>query len=220
MFEELDRRGTMLRIDPSVTPKMFHFAVISQGEIDLLRQITNVHRGQHVSALEPGTMMLGESRVDMPEGTLFIDCSATAVPFEARGNARPVFEEDRITLQLAQTPFVPYSAALSAFIEANFETDQEKNNLLPPAPLTDTTDTYPYAMMANLMSTAILSGNAKTNAWNAKSRLHPTGPAVAQMIKDGDPRLAALSEVAPKIQANMPGVIKLGMAAKALHEAQ
>ena len=85
--------------------------------------------------------------------------------------------------------------------------------------MTDTTATYPYVVMANLMSTAILSNNAKTNAWNAKSRLHPTGPAIAQMIATGDPRLAELGKVGPKIQALMPGVIKLGMAAKAIHEA-
>ena len=218
MFAKLGERGTMLRIDPEVTPKMFHFAVISEGEVALLRQITKVHRNKRVSALEQTAMIFGEERVEMPEGTLFIDCTASAVPFDVRGGTRPFFNGDTITLQLAQSPFVPYSAALAAFVEANFETDQEKNNLLPPAPLTDSTDTYPYAVMANLMSTAILSGNEKTNAWNAKSRLHPTGPAVAKMMAENDPRLASLAEIGPKIQANMPGVIKLGMAAKVIHE--
>ena len=69
------------------------------------------------------------------------------------------------------------------------------------------------------MSTAILSGNAKTNAWNAKSRLHPTGPAIAAMMARNDPQLMELGKVGPKIRSLMPGVIKLGMAAKALHEA-
>ena len=219
MFAKLGERGTMLRIDERVTPKMFHFAVISEAEVALLRQITKVHRNKRVTALEADAMVFGEERVDMPEGTLFINCTASAVPFEQRDKTQPFFDGDTITLQLVQSPFVPYSAALAAFIEANFDTDEEKNNLTPPAPLTDSTDTYPYAMMANLMSTAILSGNEKTNAFNARSRLHPTGPAVARMMKEGDPRLAALSEVGPKIQANMPGVIKLGMAAKAIHEA-
>ena len=218
MFAKLDERGTMLRIDPDVTPKMFHFAVISEGEVDLLRQITRVHRGKRITALEPQALVFGEDRAEVPAGTLFVNCTASAVPFEQRLNTQPFFDGDRVTLQLAQTPFVPYSAALAAFVEANFETDEEKNNLLPPAPLTDSTDTYPYAVMANLMSTAILSANEKVNAWNAKSRLHPTGPAIAKMMAEGDPRLAALGEVGPKIQANMPHVIRLGMAAKAIHE--
>lgn len=218
MFAKLGERGTMLRIDPNVTPSMFHYAVISPAEVELLRTVTRVHRGKRVTAIEPGAMQFGKERVEVPEGTLFIDCTARAVPFEKNADLQPFFAGDRITLQLAQTPFVPYSAALAAFLEANFETDAERNALCPPAPLTDTTATYPYAVMANLMSTGILSNNPKTNAWNAKSRLHPTGPAVAEMMAKGDPRLAALSKVAPAIQKLMPGVIKLGMQAKAIHE--
>ncbi len=219
MFAKLDERGTMLRIDPDVTPKMFHYAVISEAEVELLRQIKRVHRERRVTALEPRSIIFGDERVEVPENTLFVNCTASAVPFEQRTQTGPFFDGDTITIQLMQTPFVPYSAALTAFIEANFDSDEEKNALCPPAPLTDSTDTYPYAVMANLMSTAILSNNEKTNAFNSKSRLHPTGPAIAEMIANNDPRLASLSQVAPKIQATMPGVIKLGMAAKALHEA-
>lgn len=219
MFAKLGERGVMLRIDENVTPKMFHFAVISQGEVDLLRQITQVHRQGRVTALEPGAVHFGEESVAVPKNTLFVDCTATAVPFEVRDTTRPFFDGETITLQLVQSPFVPYSASLAAFIEANFETDEEKNALCPPAPLTDTTDTYPYAMMANLMSTAILSNNPKTNEFNARSRLHPTGPAIAKMIREGDPRLAGMAQVGEKIRENMPGVIQLGMKAKAIHEA-
>ncbi|MFU7527520.1 NAD(P)-binding protein [Qipengyuania sp. ASV99] len=220
MFAKLGARGTMLRIDESVTPKMFHFAVISEGEIALLRQITRIHRGKRVTALEPGAIHFGDERAEVPADALFVDCTATAVPFEARANQRPFFEPGRITLQLAQSPFVPYSAALAAFLEVNFDNDQDRNNLVPPAPLTDSTDTYPYAVMANLMSTAILSANDKTNAFNARARLHPTGPAVAQMIAEVDPRLTELAKVGPAIEAQMPAVIKLGMTAKAIHEAE
>ncbi|MBV7266008.1 NAD(P)-binding protein [Erythrobacter ani] len=219
MLAKLGQRGTMLRLDESVTPKMFHFAVISEGEVEMLRRIETVYRQGRVTRIEPGKMHFGDDAIDVPDNTLFIDCTATAVPFEARENVRPFFEGDTITLQLAQTPFVPYSAALAAFLEANFDTDEEKNALCPPAPLTDSTDTYPYAVMANLMSTAILSNNKKTDQFNAKSRLHPTGPAVARLIEEKDPRLATLSKVGPKIQKLMPEVVRLGMAAKAIHEA-
>ena len=39
------------------------------------------------------------------------------------------------------------------------------------------------------------------------------------MIKENDPGLAQLGDLTPRIQELMPAVIKLGMAAKALHEA-
>ena len=218
MFAKLGERGTMLRIDPDVTPSMFHYAVISEGEVDLLRTITRVHRGMRVTALEPDALVFGDERVELPANTLFVDCTARAVDMSAGERVTPIFAGDRITLQTIQTPMIPYSAALAAFLETNFETDAERNALCPPAPLTDTTATYPYVVMANLMSTAILSGNAKTNAWNAKSRLHPTGPAVAAMMARNDPQLMELGKVGPKIRSLMPGVIKLGMTAKALHE--
>ncbi|MDP5103781.1 MAG: NAD(P)-binding protein [Erythrobacter sp.] len=218
MCHLLEQRGVMLRIDRAVEPAMFHFAVISEGEVALMQQITRVHRQGRVTAIEPEAMLFGETRVAVPPGTLFIDCTATAVPFNARAQGRPFFDGDTITLQLVQTPFVPYSAALAAFLEVNFVTDEERNPLCNPAPLTDCPDTYPYAVMANLLSGAMLSANPKTEAFNARSRLHPTGPEIARLKAERSPRLAALAKVGEAIRANLPGVIKLGMAAKAIHE--
>jgi hypothetical protein len=220
MMAKLGERGVMLRIDESVEPTMFHFAVISPGEIALLRQITQVYRQGHVKRIAPGEMHFADEVVSLPENTLFVDCTASAVPTGVHREVKKFFDGDVITLQLAQVPMVPYSAALAAFVEANFDSDGEKNNLLPPAPLTDSSHTYPYAVMSNLMSTGILSSNPKTNEFNARSRLHPTGPAIAKMMREGDPRLAGLSKVGEVIRENMPGVIRLGMKAKALHEAE
>ncbi len=218
MCHLLEQRGVMLRIDPAVEPSMFHFAVISEGEVALMLRITQVHRHGRVTAIEPEAMLFGSERAAVPPGTLFIDCTATAVPFTARTKPRPFFDGDTITLQLVQSPFVPYSAALAAFLEANFATDAERNALCPPAPLTDCPDTYPYAVMANLLSGAILSANPKTEAFNARSRLHPTGPEIARLKAERSARLAPLAKVGEAIRAKLPRVIALGMAAKALHE--
>ena len=219
MLLKLEQRNVFLRLDRSVTPKMMHYAVISEGEVEMLQTITQIYRQGRVTRIAPGAMHFGDATVAVPHNSLFIDCTATAVPFNARADVQPFFDGDRITLQVMNTPLVPYSAALAAFIEANFATDAEKNALCPPTPLTDSSDTYPYAVMVNLFSDSILSQNEKTSAFNAPSRLHPTGPAIAKMIAAGDPRLAGLGKIGPAIEANMPGVIKLGMAAKALHEA-
>ncbi|MEL7446997.1 MAG: NAD(P)-binding protein [Pseudomonadota bacterium] len=219
MFAKLGEQGLMLRIDPETKPEMFHFAVISEAEVELLRGIKSVYRQGRVKRIDPGKMHFADEVVDVPKGTLFIDCTASAVPFDARGNQRPFFDGDTITLQLAQSPFVPYSAALAAFLEANFETDDEKNALIPPAPLTDTPSTYPAAFFANLRSTGLLAANEKVSAWNSKSRLHPTGPAIAKLSAEKSPMLAALSEVGPTVKECMPGIMKLGMAAYAEHNA-
>ncbi len=219
MFAKLGKQGIMLRIDPDVTPSMFHYAVISEGEVEMLSTIKSVYRQGRVTKIAPGRMEFGDASADVPENTLFIDCTATAVPFSVRDKVGPMFDGDRIKLQLVQVPFVPYSAALAAFAEVHFDDDATRNNLLPPGPLTDTTATYPYALMVNLMSTGTLAANEKTDAFNARSRLHPTGPAVAQMIANNDPKLSILQNFRETLQNCLPGVVKLGMAAKAIHEA-
>ncbi len=219
MFAKLGDEGLMLRIDPETKPEMFHFAVISEGEIEMLRGIKQVYRRGRVTRIEPGKMHFASESVDVPARTMFIDCTASAVPFDARNNHRPFFDGDTITLQLAQAPFVPYSASLAAFLEANFETDDEKNALTPPAPLTDTPSTYPAAFLSNLRSTGLLSQNEKTNAFNARSRLHPTGPAVAKMMAEGSPKLAAIADIGQVVKESMPGIMALGMKAFAEHNA-
>lgn len=219
MFEKLEERGVMLRIDRGTAPTMFHYAVISEGEVDMLRRIEQVFRQGHVTRIAPGRMEFADETVDLPENTLFIDCTATAVPFRQRDGARPFFEPGRITPQLVQSPWVTYSAAFAAFLEANYDTDEERNALCPPTPLTGTPDTFPYAVMENLLSTARLGEDAKASAFNARSRLHPVAPTIAAMIERGDPRLAVLTELGEAIAANMPGVIALGTKARALHEA-
>jgi NAD(P)-binding Rossmann-like domain len=218
MLLKLEERGIFLRFDPNIAPRMMHYAVVSEGEVAMLRTITQVYRQGRVTRIAPGEMQFGEETVAVPHNSLFIDCTATAVPFDARTDIQPFFNGDRIKLQLVKTPWVPYSAALAAFIEGNFDTDEEKNALCTPTPLTDSPDTYPYAVMVNLFSDDILGRNEKINAFNARSRLHPTGPAIAKMMATGDPQLAALAKVGPTIEANMAGVIRLGMAAKAIHE--
>ena len=58
IFARLEAAGMMLRIDPAVTPSMFHYATISQGEVDALRRVTNVVRKGRVTAITPAAIEL------------------------------------------------------------------------------------------------------------------------------------------------------------------
>ncbi len=73
--------------------------------------------------------------------------------------------------------------------------------------------------MMNLINRGTWSQTPEISAWLATSRLDPTGPTVARMIAAGDPRLAALGGFRAAVKEAMPAVIRLGMAAKAIHEA-
>jgi hypothetical protein len=219
VFEALERGGYMLRIDPDVRPAMYHYAVISEGEIALLRQITQVIRTGRVTRIARGALHFGETAHAVPEDALFIDCTARAVPFTAEANSGPQFRGDTIVLQPVNVPLVTFSAALTAFLEAHYPDDATKNQLARTGGLTDTPETFPYAFMMNLMNRGTWSQTPAIAAWLAKSRLDPTGPTVARMIAAGDPRLAVLGGFRSAVKEAMPAVIRLGMAAKALHEA-
>lgn len=219
VFETLEKGGYMLRIDPNVTPEMYHYAVISEGEIALLRRIKKVIRKGRVTRVADSALHFGDAVHPVPAGALHIDCTARAVPFAAAENAGPQFRGDTIVLQPVLAPLVTFSAALTAFLEVHWDDDATRNQLARPADLTDTPATFPYAFMMNMMNRGTWSQTPEIAAWLAKSRLDPTGPTVARMAAAGDPRLAALSGFRPAVMAAMPDVIRLGMAAKALHEA-
>ncbi len=218
MFEILGRDGYMLRIDESVKPEMFHYATISEGEVELLRQITNVVRHGRVNAVEPGKMMFASAEETLPEDALFIDCTATAVPFAEDRQHGPQFRGDTIVLQPLHVPLVTLSASISAFLEANFDDDETKNAMGTPSPLTDTPNTYPLGMLTNFMNRGAWSQNPKIAAWLSKARLDPTGTTVAKMMAEGDTRLSVMGGFQEAIAVGIPGLQRLAAAAAEEHE--
>lgn len=217
MFEILGRGGYMLRIDESVKPEMFHYATISEGEVALLRNIKNVIRRGRVSAIAPGTMTFADGEETVPEDALFIDCTATAVPFTESRVHGPQFRGDTIVPQPIHVPLVTFSAALTAFLEVHFDTDEEKNALGTPSPLTDTPNTYPLGMLTNFTNRGAWSQNPKIAAWLSTARLDPTGTTVAKMMAEGDTRLAAMGGFQEAIKIGIPGLQRLAVAAREEH---
>ncbi|WP_336987295.1 NAD(P)-binding protein [Altererythrobacter aquiaggeris] len=218
MFEILGRGGYMLRLDPDVKPEMFHYATISEGEVELLRKIRNVIRHGRVTAIERGKLTFADHVKAVPQDALFIDCTATAVPFSENREHGPQFRGDTIVLQPLHVPLVTLSAALSAFLEANFDDDATKNALGTPAPLTDTPNTYPLGMLINFMNRGAWSQNPKIAAWLAKVRLDPTGRTVAKLMAQGSPKLAVMGGFQEAIAVGMPGLQRLAVAARAQHQ--
>ncbi|WFL76070.1 NAD(P)/FAD-dependent oxidoreductase [Altererythrobacter arenosus] len=216
----LGEQGYYLKIDEDSEPEMFHYATISQGEVDILRRIKNVIRKGRVTSIERGKLIFGEDAVELPDNTLFIDCTATAVPFRARRNDRPVFDGDTITLRPLHIPLVTFSATVAAFLEANFDDDATRNALAQPGPLTDTPATFPYAFMVTMMNRGAWAQNPEISAWLTKSRLDLASPTIAKLVAENSPKLAVLSKFQEAIAENMPHLARLGMQAKQIHEAQ
>lgn len=217
MFEILGRDGYMLRIDESVKPEMFHYATISEGEVELLRKITRVIRHGRVQAVAPGIMTFADAQENVPEDALFIDCTASAVPFSDSREHGPQFRGDRIVLQPLHAPLVTFSAALSAFLEVHFDDDDTRNALGVPSPLTDTPNTFPLSFLNNFINRGAWSQNPQIAAWLSKARLDPTGTTIAKMMEAGDTRLSAMAGFQQAIAVGMPGLQRLAEAAREQH---
>jgi hypothetical protein len=132
---------------------------------------------------------------------------------------RPIFEDGLITLQPLHVPLVTFSAAIAAFLEANFETDEERNALAIPGPLTDTPETFPCGYLVTMMNRGAWSQNEKIAKWLAQSRLDLAGPTITKLAAENSPKLAILGEFQQTIGECMPDVVRLGMQARAIHDA-
>jgi len=203
-FMRMERTGQMLRIDTSRMPTMFHYATVSTGEVELLRSITHVIRQGRVQAIELDALVMAEGRVAMTPGTLYIDCTASAV--EHRANQK-VFQPGRIALQLLRAPLIVQSAALTAFVEVHGPDDSHKNQLCTPVPFPQNLAGYARATQVSMMNQFAWSQDKALRQWMRESRLDGFGKMVAEVDKlDADKQaiLARLRSNAMAAMANMP----------------
>lgn len=125
----LETRGFLVRLDPSVVPQAYHCAVISPGELEQLRSITDVVRLGRVSRLTPDEIVLEHGTVESTGDPLYVDCSSQGIP---RRPSTPVFDGDRITPQWVRTCQPTFSAAFVGHVEATYDDDAVKNELCSP----------------------------------------------------------------------------------------
>ena len=190
LFEQLEAAGNMLRIDPSVRPQMFHYATVSAGEVEVLRRITDVIRQGRVRAIEAGGLRFDAGFVPVAAGALYIDCTASAV---TRRPAVPVFDGDRITLQMVRMPAPTFSAALAAWVEVHIGDEARRNELCTPCPLPDAVGDYPQTELANLRNQLIWSSEPELRRWIRDSRLDGFGKVARAVTPDQTDRMAVLT---------------------------
>lgn len=206
LFLRLEQAGAMTRIDPDVMPGMFHYATISQGEVDVLRRIKSVIRMGHVRSIDKGGMDLYQGRHAMPENTLYVDCTACAVE---RRPVVPVYRDRTITLQMVRVPQPAFSAALCAFIETRFDNDEDRNRHCLAVPLPDTIDQYPRATYVNMMNQFNWSQDEAIRDWILHSRLDGFGKVAASVSPSDTDRMQKLKTLRKNAMAAMGNLPKL-----------
>jgi hypothetical protein len=203
----LESARIWLRLDPEVEPRMFHAAMVSEGELAELRHIRHVVRRGRVRAITARRVELEHGELAAEPDTLYVDCTASALPLRP---LLPVFAGERITLQMVRLPQLPFSAALSAFLEATLASDVEKNALAAPVPLSDTVSQYIASLAADLGNRQACNRNPSVRAWINASRtdgyakwVHEVDPADAEK----QAVLQHLREASKRAAGNLPRLL-------------
>lgn len=190
---------------------MFHYATMSTGEVDLLRRIQRVIRKGRVQAIAPDAMILDQGDVAMEPGTLYVDCTASAI---SHRKSEPVFGKDRIQIQLLRAPLVTFSAALTAYVEAHGADDEQKNQLCVPVPFPKNLAGYVSATQISMMNQFRWSKDNALRQWLRNTRLDGFGKMVAELSKDDTERQAILAQLRTRAMAAMSNLPNLLTAAR------
>ena len=184
LFARLEACGHLLRLDPTVTPTMYHSATLTVAELESLRTVENVVRLGHIKTIGVDEIELEQGTIPTYGGQVFVDCSA-GLP---KSPARPIFEPGRITLQCISTAHPTFNAAVIGYIEASRGDDAiAKSRLSPTTRYPDGANDWIPNMRGQLTSISLWNAEPDMAAWLESSRLNI---ARGMFTKASDPRMA------------------------------
>ena len=206
VFLRLESLGQMLRVDPDYAPTMYHYATVSEGEVELLRQIKQVIRKGRVQHIEPESLVLDHGMVAMNPDTLYVDCTASALNYRP---AEPVFQDHRILIQLLRAPLVTLSAALTAYIEIHGADDLQKNQLCTPVPFPNDLRSFARTTSVGMMNQLQWSQDKALRQWMRASRLDAFAGLVAGVDKSDVAKQAVITKLRSNAMAAMSNMPRL-----------
>ena len=171
VYERLERRGVMVRVDPTVVPTMMKGATISAGELEQLRRVEHVVRLGHVLRIEPDEIFLEHGAVPTSPDHVHVHCATSGLSDRP---PVPVFDDETITLQVLSRISLSLSAAAIGLVEASARTTAEKNRLCPPNPWPQTPFDFLRAILLGI-KTEMEWQDPDLRAWLGATRLNLTG---------------------------------------------
>ena len=217
LFARLEACGAMLRVDPRQRPTMCHLATIAPGEVELLRRIRRVVRKGRVRAIEADRLELDHGTETLDSDTLCIDCTASAVEPRA---VQPIFQGERIVLQVVRLPLPAFSAALIAYVETHYGSDAEKNCLCASVPFPHTLDDYAGSTMVSMWNQFQWSQDKVLRSWVRDSRLDGFGKLMSGIDPQDTDKLALVARLREQSMAAMANIPKLMAASAAARAAE
>lgn len=203
----LEAGGVWLRLDPDVRPTMQHCASITLDELEHARRVEDVVRLGRVTAIEADRLVLEQGERRVPAGTLFVDCTASALG-HAIGASGPVFEPGRIGLQMIRLCQPTFSAALIGHIHLAVTDDAERQALAQPVPMPDTVAGWARAMAVSTTNERAWLRHAAVRPWVTTCRLNPAAEWGRIPADDSEAR-ALLGRVGAHTQASIENLRRL-----------
>ncbi len=209
LLARLETRGLLMRVDSAVTPTMYHCAVVSRGEMALLRGITDVVRMGRVQSIEPSRLVLDGGSLDADPDSLYIDCSASAIPSGSR-ERHITFAGNRINLVMIRLCQPCFSAAAIAWVECHVDDPSAQNALCAQVPAPDVPADWLRMWAATLQNMRAWRQHPEFDAWLGALRLN----SAVTMLRGGtreDPavqaRLGAIGASSQAAAAALPRLL-------------
>ncbi len=169
LFERLEASGRLVRIDPSWPATMYRGTMLSERELEALRQIEDIVRLGRVCRIEADRIVLERGETETSPDILHVDCTALGLN---NAPATPVFQPGRIILQQVRYLSPCFNAALAGFVEAHRDDDADKNRLCPPTPYPSSIEDWPRIMRRTWLAEGRWLREPDLSAWVAESRLN------------------------------------------------
>ncbi|HET7399428.1 MAG TPA: pyridine nucleotide-disulfide oxidoreductase [Intrasporangium sp.] len=201
LFLRLEEAGIMLRIDRTVMPTMAKTPTLATWELEQLRTLENVVRRGHIQAVDRGKLTFADGPVAVAQDAVVVHCAADGLKYPP---LVPVWRPEAITLQPIRAGFPCFGAALSGYVEATRDDDDEKNRLCPPSPYGNSMAQWARMNVLGTRAAMSFSSEPDVKEWSNQVALNPA------RIPPGHPGSAALDDALERLAAHTrPGLARL-----------
>ncbi len=171
LFLRLEDAGIMLRIDRSVTPTMAKAPTLGMWELEQLRTIGNVVRRGHIVSVSRGRIDFEDGSITVADDALVVNCAADGLKMPP---LVPIWRPDAITVQPVRAGFPCFGAAITGYVEATRDDDDEKNRLCRPSSYGNTLADWARMNVLGLRNSAAFGSEPDIKAWSDRVALNPS----------------------------------------------
>ena len=147
---------------------MWRCATVTEMELEQARRINNIVRKGRVQSVQRDRILLHGGQIPTTQTTLHIDCTSNGLP---SGRAKPIFDDNLITLQNVRNCQPTFSAAFVGHVEASYKGNQQKNYLCNVVPYPNNSIDFSHCYLKDLTNARRWAEEPGLQEWLFNSRL-------------------------------------------------